>query len=49
MTHLPPLRFGGYAESQRGQSFLNSNTWGYTSLAVARWFTPGYMLTPLRG
>jgi hypothetical protein len=23
--------------------------WGYTSLAIARWFTPGYPLSPLRG
>ena len=25
-----------------GKDFLVSVTWGYTRLAVARWFTPGY-------
>ncbi len=32
-----------------GEGFSVSVTWGYTSLAVARWFTPGNMLPPLRG
>ena len=31
------------------EGLFGSRTWGYTSLAVARWFTPGYMLPPLRG
>ena len=29
--------------------FGRKRSWGYTSLAVARWFTPGYFLSPLRG
>ena len=32
-----------------GKYFCGSYSWGYTNFAVARWFTPGYMLSPLRG
>ena len=40
-THVSPLRSGGYAaRSQRGVLFLCFSTWGYTSLAVARWIHP---------
>ena len=38
----PPRRFGGVADkSPRGSVFLAVDSWGYTSLAVAGWFTPG--------
>ncbi len=49
-TTFSPRRFGGVAaETPRGKVLSGSLTWGYTSLAVARWFTPGYPLSLLRG
>jgi len=36
-------------DDQRRERLLWLRTWGYARLAVARWLTPGYMLTPLRG